>query len=618
MTELTALELKCLDIVSCKDEETLRENANKPAETVATQRDYLAWEVSKSITRKTLPKDILEARDTGYIHWHDADFTALPQINCCLVNLKDMFDNGTVLNGKMIDEPKSFRTACTLLSQIAMTLTGWQYWGQTYDVSHLSKYLFVSESKIRRRLHNSWIELSEGDIEKLVEMELKRELSDSVQCIQYQMITMKGTGWQSPFCTLWMELRADDEYLKYTAMIIREILQQRIKGLKNAEGNIVTVAFPKLVYVLDENNLYPESEYYDITLLSAECTAKRIMPDYVSAKIQRKYHEGNTVPNMWCRNMLWEWKDENWEYKYYGRFNWGVVSLNLPRIALDCGGDEERFRDLFDERLGILEKALVHKHSLMKWIKASTSPLHWMYWAIARLSADDVIDEYLYWGYSSMGAGYFGMYETVYHILWESSTTEAGANLSLRIMNYFNDRCDKMTAKHNFTFGCYGTPIEKLCETACEKDKAVYWIVENVTDKGYYTNSFHIDTREEIDAFSKLAYESQFQPLSKAGCISYIETADMSKNIEAVMSVLNFIYDNIIYAWLNKQCSVCNECWFDGDLELKSNRWRCPSCGNTNRSKMSITTRICWYLSETTFNKGKENELENRMRNLHL
>lgn len=611
---LNSVESKCYAMTKCEDEDTLRENANKPAETVATQRDYRAWELSKSITRKTMPKKILQARDDNYIRWHDADFSALPQINCCLCNLKDMFENWTVLNNKKIEEPKSLRTAATLMTQISMTLTGWQYWWQTFDISHIAKYVWVSYEKIKARIRQNIPDLPEDQLITLSKAELKDEIKDAVQTIQYQLITMKATGWQTPFVTLWLQVY-DDYYPDETAMLIEEIFKQRIAWVPNAEWHNITVAFPKLIYVLDENNIKEDSKYYWLTELAAKCTAKRIYPDYISAKKQREIHKGNTVPVMWCRNMLWEWQDENWNYKYYWRFNWWVVTLNFVKLALEAKWDINKFWDLFEEYTEILKEALLYKHWLLRWVKAKSSPIHWQYWALARLWAEDVIDPYLYWKYCSMWAWFIWLYETVYLLTWEKHTDNW---LAYEILSKFRNKCDKWSDEYNIAFWCYATPAEQLCKTFHDKDREVYWVIENVTDKWYYTNWFMVDWRQPISAFDKLKFEADFQPLAKAWCISYIETCNLEKNPQAVLSVMKFIYDNIIYAWINRQSNVCHVCWFDWDINVVNNKWTCPNCGNCDRDKMTITVRICWYLSETVFNTGKENEIMYRERVLHL
>lgn len=611
---LSSIESKCLAMTKCEDKETLVENANKPAETVATQRDYWAWEMSKNITKKTMPKKILDAWDNNYIRWHDADFSALPQINCCLCDLKWMFENGTVLNGKQIIEPKSLKTAATLMTQISMTLTGGQYWGQTFDISHLAKYVKVSYNKIYDKINEELPNILEEDKIKLAKRELSDEIKDSIQTIQYQLITMKATWGQSPFVTLWMQIY-DDYYPQETAMLIEEILKQRLKGIPNAQWLNMTVAFPKLIYVLDENNVHKDSPYYYLTELSAKCTAKRIYPDYISAKKQREIHNGNTVPVMWCRNMLNDWVWEDWKYKYYGRFNAGVVTINFVKLAFESNGSLTKFRELFDQYTDILKDALLYKHWLLKWVKAKSSPIHWQYWALTRLNAEDVIDPYLYWWYCSVWAGFIWLYETVKLLTWESNTKN---NLAYEILSKFRTKCDKRTEEYNIAFGCYATPAESLCKTFHDKDKKVYWEVKDITDKGYYTNWFMVDWREPISAFDKLSYESKFQPLAKSGCISYIETSNLEKNPEAVLTVIKYIYNNIIYAGINRQANICHKCNFDWDINVINWRRSCPQCWNTDRNQMTITVRVCWYLSETQFNQWKEAEIEIRERVLHL
>ena len=608
-----------LSLIRNSNKDVMEENSNKNAAMAATQRDLIAGEVSKDLTKRILlPEKISKAHEEGAIHFHDADYFLQPIFNCCLVNLGDMLDNGTVMNGKMIESPKSFQVACTVMTQIIAAVASSQYGGQSVDVSHLGKYLRKSYYKFRRQIEEDCGgNVPEEIVEKLTCDRLHDELRSGVQTIQYQINTLMTTNGQSPFVTLFLYLREDDEYVRENAMIIEEILRQRLQGIKNEKGVYVTPAFPKLIYVLDEHNCLKGGKYDYITKLAVKCSAKRMYPDYISAKKMREYYEGNVFSCMGCRSFLSPWKDENGEYKFEGRFNQGVVSINLPQIAILAAKDEDRFWKLLDERLDLCYEALMCRHNALKGVKSDTSPVHWQYGAIARLGKGEVIDRYLEGGYSTISLGYIGIYEMTKLMKGVSHTDPIGKEFAFRVMRYMRARCDRWKEETGLGFGLYGTPAESLCYRFARIDQERFGTIPDVTDKGYYTNSYHVDVREEIDAFSKFKFESEFQKISSGGAISYVEVPNMRNNLDALEDVVRFIYDNIQYAEFNTKSDYCQKCGYDGEILINDdNEWECPNCGNKDQSKMNVTRRTCGYLGENFWNVGKTKEIKARV--LHL
>ena len=592
-----------LGIIRNENKELAEENSNKNTMLASTQRDYIAGEVSRDLTKRLLlPEKISKANEEGVLHFHDADYFVQPIFNCCLINISDMLDNGTVMNGKMIESPKSFQVACTVTTQIIAAVASNQYGGQSVDMKHLAKY----KDK-----------LSQDIIEDLVQTRLKAELKAGVQTIQYQINTLMTTNGQSPFVTLFLHLEPDDPYIKENAMIIEEILRQRYEGIKNEAGIYVTPAFPKLVYVLDEHNCLKGGEYDYLTKLAVKCSSKRMYPDYISAKKMRENYEGNVFSPMGCRSFLSPWKDENGNYKFEGRFNQGVVSINLPQIAIIADGDEETFWKLLDERLELCKEALMCRHYALLGTKSDISPIHWQYGAIARLEKGEPIDKLLYGGYSTMSLGYIGVYEMTKLMTGLSHTDPIGREFAMKVMNHLRETTDKWKAETNIGFALYGTPAESLCYKFARIDKQRFGTIKDVTDKGYYTNSYHVDVREKIDAFDKLAFESDFQRISSGGAISYVEIPNMQNNISALEEVVKFIYDNIQYAEFNTKSDFCHVCGFDGEIIINdNNEWECPNCGNKDHSKMTVVRRTCGYLGENFWNAGKTKEIKQRV--LHL
>lgn len=608
-----------LSLIRNSNKDVMEENSNKNAVMASTQRDLIAGEVSKDLTRRLiLPEKISKAHDEGVLHFHDADYFVQPIFNCCLINVGDMLDNGTVMNGKLIESPKSFQVACTVVTQIIASVASSQYGGQSVDIRHLGKYLRRSYDKFKRTIQDEVGDsVSEEVIERLIKRRLQDELRSGVQTIQYQINTLMTTNGQSPFVTIFLNLQADDEYLPENAMIVEEILRQRLEGIKNDKGVFVTPAFPKLVYVLDEHNCLKGGKYDYITKLAVKCSAKRLYPDYISAKKMRENYEGNVFAPMGCRSFLAAWKDANGEYKFEGRFNQGVVSLNLPQIGILSQGDEEKFWPLLDERLQLCYEALMCRHDALKGIRSDVSPVHWQYGAIARLEKGEVIDKYLEKGYSTISLGYIGLYEMTKMMKGVSHTTPEGKEFALRVMNYLRAACDKWKQQTGLGFALYGTPAESLCYRFARIDKERFGTIPDVTDKGYYTNSYHVDVREDIDAFSKFDFESQFQRISSGGAISYVEIPNMRHNLEAMEDVVRFIYDNIQYAEFNTKSDYCHVCGFDGEIIINDDlEWECPNCGNKNQTLMNVTRRTCGYLGENFWNVGKTKEIKARV--LHL
>ena len=609
-----------LSLLHNTNKELAEENSNKNTVIASTQRDYIAGEVSRDLTRRILlPEKISKAHDEGVLHFHDADYFVQPIFNCCLINIGDMLDNGTMMNGKLIESPKSFQVACNVMTQIIANVASNQYGGQSVDISHLGKYLRRSYNKFKKRITDECQgeNVSDELIEKLTYERLREELKSGVQTIQYQINTLMTTNGQSPFVTLFLYLKEGDPYIKENAMIVEEILRQRLEGIKNASGVYVTPAFPKLVYVLDENNCLRGGEYDYITRLAVKCSAKRMYPDYISAKKMRENYEGNVFAPMGCRSFLAPWKDENGEYKFEGRFNQGVVSINLPQIGILCKGDEGKFWKMLDERLELCFEALMCRHNALKGVVSDVSPVHWQYGAIARLKKGETIDKFLYGGYSSISLGYIGLYELTILMKGVSQTDPVGEEFAVRVMKHLRETCDRWKAETNIGFALYGTPAESLCYRFARIDKERFGTIPNVTDKGYYTNSYHVDVREKIDAFSKFDFESQFQAISSGGAISYIEIPNMRHNLTALAEVVQYIYDNIQYAEFNTKSDYCQVCGFDGEIIINDDyQWQCPNCGNTDQTRMNVTRRTCGYLGENYWNEGKTKEIKARV--MHL
>lgn len=609
-----------LSLIRNENKELNEENSNKNSVLASTQRDYIAGEVSKDLTRRILlPEKISKAHDDGVLHFHDMDYFIQPIFNCCLINIKDMLDNGTVMNGKMLETPKSFQVACTVTTQIIAAVASNQYGGQSVEIKHLGKYLRVSRDKIMKRVKKVLSgKVDKEVIDDLVAQELKKELSNGVQTIQYQINTLMTTNGQSPFVTLFLNLEKDDPYIEENAMIIEEIIKQRYEGIKNEKGVYITPAFPKLVYVLDEHNCLKGGKYDYLTKLAVKCSSKRLYPDYISAKKMRENYEGNVFSPMGCRSFLSPWKDENGNYKFEGRFNQGVVSINLPQIGILADGDEEKFWQLFDERLDLCREALMCRHHALLGVTSDISPVHWQYGAIARLAKGEKIDKYLKDGYSTLSLGYIGLYELTKLMKGVSHTDEdEGTPFATAVMQHMKDKCAEWKKETGLGFALYGTPAESLCYRFARIDLEKFGKIKDVTDKGYYTNSYHVDVREKIDAFTKLGFESKLQKLSTGGAISYIEIPNMQHNLDAMEEVVKFIYDNVQYGEFNTKSDYCHICGFDGEIKLnKDLQWECPNCGNKDKGKMNVTRRTCGYLGENFWNEGKTKEISQRVTHL--
>ena len=608
-----------LKLIRNENKELAEENSNKNTVHASTQRDYIAGEVSRDLTRRMLlPEHITMAHQNGILHFHDADYFIQPIFNCCLINIKDMLDNGTVMNGKMIESPKSFQVACTVTTQIIAAVASNQYGGQSVNVAHLGKYLRKSRDKFMAETQEKFKDtLRREDIEKIVEMRVDDELRSGVQTIQYQINTLMTTNGQSPFVTLFLYIDENNEYVDENVRIIEEILRQRLDGIKNEQGVYVTPAFPKLIYVLDENNCLKGGKYDYVTKLAVKCSAKRMYPDYISAKKMRENYEGNVFSCMGCRSFLSPWKDENGEYKWEGRFNQGVVSINLPQIGLVAKGDEEKFWKLFDERLKLCYEALMCRHKALEGVVSDVSPIHWQYGAIARLKKGETIDKYLHNGYSTLSLGYIGLYELTYLMTGESQTSGKGKEFALKVMYHMRDAAEKWKEETGLGFSLYGTPAETLCYRFAKIDYEKFGPIKNVTDKGYYTNSYHVDVREKINAFDKFDIESEFQNISLGGAISYVEIPNMQNNLPALETLVKYIYDNIQYGEFNTKSDYCQECGFDGEIMINDNmEWECPQCHNKDHSKLNVTRRTCGYLGENFWNTGKTKEIKSRV--LHL
>ena len=623
---------KILSLIECNNEEAKQENSNKNPVVNSTQRDYMAGEVSRDLSERILlPQDIVEAHREGIIHFHDSDYYAQHMHNCDLVNLEDMLQNGTVITGTLIEKPHSFATACNIATQIVAQVASNQYGGQSISLTHLAPFVQVSRDKIRASVRDEFdavgVAVTEDQINSIAEKRLREEIRRGVQTIQYQVVTLLTTNGQAPFITVFMylgEARSQQEK-DDLAVIIEEMLLQRYQGVKNEKGVWVTPAFPKLIYVLEEDNVREGSKYWDLTKLAAKCTAKRMVPDYISEKKMLelkvdKNGEGHCYPCMGCRSFLTPYVDENGQPKYYGRFNQGVVTVNLPDIALSSGGNIDKFWRIFDERMELCHRALLCRHERLKGTLSDAAPILWQYGACARLKKGEPIDRLLYGGYSTISLGYAGLYECVKYMTGKSHTDPSATPFALEIMHKLNAACKTWKAQHNIDFSLYGTPLESTTYKFAKCLQKRFGVIEGITDKGYITNSYHVHVTEPIDAFKKLEFEAQFQHLSPGGAISYVEVPDMQNNLDAVLEVMQFIYDHIIYAELNTKSDYCQVCGWDGEIEIVEQDgkliWRCPQCGNTDQDKMNVARRTCGYIGTQFWNQGRTQEIKDRV--LHL
>ena len=619
---------RILSLIECNNEDVKQENSNKNPAVNSVQRDYMAGEVSRDLTqRMLLPEDIVEADKEGIIHFHDSDYYAQHMHNCDLVNLEDMLQNGTVISGTMIEKPHSFSTACNIATQIIAQVASNQYGGQSISLAHLAPFVQVSRDKIRaevlQEMEMVGIDYPKQVLNDIVEGRLKKEIIKGVQTIEYQVITLMTTNGQAPFLTVFMYLNEakDEREKKDLAMIIEETLKQRYKGVKNEAGVWVTPAFPKLIYVLEEDNIDEGSPYFYLTELAAKCTSKRLVPDYISEKKMKELKEGNCFPVMGCRSALSPWKDENGNYKFYGRFNQGVVTINLVDVALSSGGDEDKFWKVFDERLDLCYRALMCRHNRLKGTLSDAAPILWQFGALARLKKGEKIDNLLYGGYSTISLGYAGLYECVKYMTGKSHTDPSATQFAFDVMKYMNKACDRWKEETNIGFSIYGSPIESTTYKFAKCLQKRFGIIPGVTDKSYITNSYHVNVCEPIDAFDKLKFESQFQALSTGGAISYVEVPNMQDNIPAVLQVIRFIYDNIMYAELNTKSDYCQECGFDGEIQIVTSEdgkleWECPHCGNRNQDTLNVARRTCGYIGTQFWNQGRTQEIKERV--LHL
>ncbi len=624
---------RILSLIECCNEEAKQENSNKNPVVNSTQRDYMAGEVSRDLSeRLLLPKEIVEAHQEGIIHFHDSDYFAQHMHNCDLVNLEDMLQNGTVITGTLIERPHSFSTACNIATQIVAQVASNQYGGQSISLAHLAPFVDISRQKLRKivaeEMEDIGVSLTPEALEKLVETRLREEVRGGVQTIQYQVLTLLTTNGQAPFVTVFMYLgeAKNEQERKDLALIIEETLEQRYEGVKNEDGVWITPAFPKLIYVLEEDNIHEDSPYYYLTRLAAKCTARRMVPDYISEKKMLelkvdKNGQGHCYTCMGCRSFLTPYVDpETNQPKYYGRFNQGVVTISLPDVALSSGGNIEKFWSIFDERLELCHRALLCRHERLKGTPSDVAPILWQYGACARLKKGEPIDRLLYGGYSTISLGYAGLYECVKYMTGKSHTDPSATPFALQIMETMNAACRKWKAEHNIDFSLYGTPLESTTYKFAKCLQRRFGVIEGITDKGYITNSYHVHVTEEINAFDKLKFEAQFQHLSPGGAISYVEVPDMQNNLEAVLQVMKFIYDNIIYAELNTKSDYCQDCGWDGEIQVVEENgklvWKCPKCGNTDQDKMNVARRTCGYIGTQFWNQGRTQEIRDRV--LHL
>ena len=619
---------RILSLIEYNNEDVKQENSNKNPAVNSVQRDYMAGEVSRDLTtRMLLPEDIVEADRQGIIHFHDSDYYAQHMHNCDLVNLEDMLQNGTVISGTMIEKPHSFSTACNIATQIIAQVASNQYGGQSISLAHLAPFVQVSRNKIRTEVLEEMklvgTEYPDDILNEIVERRLKKEITKGVQTIEYQVITLMTTNGQAPFLTVFMylnEAKSESEK-RDLAMIIEETLRQRYQGVKNEAGVWVTPAFPKLIYVLEDDNIEEGSEYFYLTELAAKCTAKRLVPDYISEKKMKELKEGNCFPVMGCRSCLSPWKDENGNYQFYGRFNQGVVTINLVDVALSSGGDMNKFWKIFDERLELCYRALMCRHNRLKGTLSDAAPILWQFGALARLKKGEPIDKLLYGGYSTISLGYAGLYECVKYMTGKSHTDPEATPFALDVMKHMNEACNKWKEETNIAFSIYGSPIESTTYKFAKCLQKRFGVIPGITDKSYITNSYHVFVGEEIDAFAKLKFESQFQALSTGGAISYVEVPDMKDNIPAVLQVIRFIYENIMYAELNTKRDYCQECGFDGEIQVVTDEegklvWECPHCGNRNQDTLNVARRTCGYIGTQFWNQGRTQEIKERV--LHL
>ena len=617
-----------MSLLECQNEEVLQENSNKNPAVNSVQRDYMAGEVSKDITRRfLLPEDIVRAHEQGIIHFHDSDYFAQHMHNCCLVNLDDMLQNGTVISETMIDTPKSFSTACNIATQSIAQIASSQYGGQSISLAHLAPFVNVSRMKFRRQVkeefEKSGINCTEEQINNVAELRVKDEIKRGVQMIQYQVITLMTTNGQAPFVTVFMYLDEVPEgrLREDLAMITEEILRQRILGVKNEKGVYITPAFPKLIYVLEEDNIREGSKYWYLTKLAAKCTAKRMVPDYISEKIMKQLKDGNCYTCMGCRSFLTVYHDENNKPKFYGRFNQGVVTVNLVDIACSSEGDIDKFWEIFNERMALCKRALMCRHNRLKGTPSDVAPILWQYGALARLKKGEKIDKLLYNGYSTLSLGYAGLCECTRYMTGKSHTDPEATPFALKVMQRLNDACSKWREEECIDFSLYGTPLESTTYKFAKCLQKRFGVIEGVTDKNYITNSYHVHVTEEVNAFDKLKFEAQFQKLSPGGAVSYVEVPNMENNIEAVLEVMKFIYDNIMYAELNTKSDYCQVCDYSGQIQIVTDShgkliWKCPNCGNTNQDRMNVARRTCGYIGTQYWNQGRTQEIKERV--LHL
>ena len=626
--QVNTTDQKIFSLIDCQNEEVKQENSNKNPTVNSVQRDYMAGEVSKDLTKRfLLPEHIWKAHEEGLIHFHDADYFAQRMHNCDLVNLEDMLQNGTVISNTLIEKPHSFSTACNIATQIVAQVASSQYGGQSISLAHLAPFVDVSRQKIRKEVE---AELKEACgnadpemVNKIAEKRVRAEINRGVQTIQYQVITLMTTNGQAPFVTEFLYLgEAKNEREKEDlALIIEETLKQRYEGVKNEKGVAITPAFPKIIYVLEEDNIHPESKYYYLTELAAKCTAKRLVPDYISEKKMKELKEGNCFPVMGCRSALSPWKDKNGNYKFYGRFNQGVVTINLVDVALSSDGDMKKFWKILDERLNLCYEALMCRHNRLKGTLSDAAPILWQHGAIARLKPGEKIDKLLYGGYSTISLGYAGLYECTKYMTGKSHTDPSATPFALEVMQRMNDACTKWKNETNIGFSIYGTPLESTTYKFAKCLQKRFGIIPGITDKNYITNSYHVHVTEHINAFDKLKFESQFQALSTGGAISYVEVPNMQDNIEAVLNVIKFIYDNIMYAELNTKSDYCQVCGYDGEIMIVEDEdgklvWECPNCHNRDQTKMNVARRTCGYIGSNFWNQGRTQEIKDRV--LHL